>query len=99
MSIDLKTKDGRNKFLKENLADILTGINESYGPVLVEELLRRIDYTITEFNEEMDNAFKLLKEKDVKRMEAFEKYEAESNKENSNLNVWEKKLNDIETNK
>ena len=64
MANDLKTKDGRSKFIKDNLATIVDGVNDSYGPVLVEELLRRIDYTITEFNEEMSNAFNLLKEKD-----------------------------------
>jgi len=99
MSIDLKTKEGRSSFLKDNLADILSGINESYGPVLVEELLRRIDFTITEFNDEMNNAFELLKDKDQKRLEAFEKYEAELNDKNSNLNDWEKKINDIDNNK
>ena len=99
MGIDLKTKDGRNKFLKDNLGEILNGVNESYGPVLVEELLRRIDNTITEFNDEMNNAFELLKEKDLKRLEAFKKYEEEINENNSNLNEWEKKINDIDKNK
>ena len=99
MSIDLKTKDGRDKFLKDNLADVLNGVNESYGPVLVEELLRRIDYTITEFNNEMTSAFELLKEKDRKRLEAFEKYEAEAKDEQSELNAWEKKIKDVENNK
>ena len=96
MSVDLKTKDGRDKFLKENLEDILNGVNDSYGPVLVDELLRRIDYTITEFNNEMNSAFELLKEKDKKRIEAFEKYEAEISDANTELNAWEKKLKETE---
>ena len=96
MSVDLKTKDGRDKFLKENLEDILNGVNDSYGPVLVDELLRRIDYTITEFNNEMTSAFELLKEKDKKRIEAFEKYEAEISDANTELNAWEKKLKETE---
>ncbi len=96
MSVDLKTKEGRDKFLKENLADVLNGVNDSYGPVLVDELLRRIDYTITEFNNEMTSAFELLKEKDKKRIEAFEKYEAEIGESSSELNAWEKKLKETE---
>tara|TARA_B100001094_G_scaffold325106_2_gene378883 strand:- start:1006 stop:1302 length:297 start_codon:yes stop_codon:yes gene_type:complete len=96
MSVDLKTKEGRDKFLKENLADVLNGVNDSYGPVLVDELLRRIDCTITEFNNEMTSAFELLKEKDKKRIEAFEKYEAEVIENNSGLNAWEKKINETE---
>ena len=97
MATDLKTKDGRNKFIKDNLATILEGINDSYGPVLVDELLRRIDYTITEFNEEMSNAFNLLKEKDEKRVEAFKKYEAESENNLTSKNEWEKKIENLDS--
>ena len=97
MATDLKTKDGRSKFIKDNLATILEGINDSYGPVLVDELLRRIDYTITEFNEEMSNAFNLLKEKDEKRIEAFKKYEAESENSLTSKNEWEKKIENLDS--
>ena len=97
MATDLKTKDGRNKFIKDNLSTILEGINDSYGPVLVDELLRRIDYTITEFNEEMSNAFNLLKEKDEKRVEAFKKYEAESENSLTSKNEWEKKIENLDS--
>ena len=97
MAIDLKTKDGRNKFIKDNLSTILEGVNDSYGPVLVDELLRRIDYTITEFNEEMSNAFNLLKEKDEKRVEAFKKYEAESENSLTSKNEWEKKIENLDS--
>ena len=97
MANDLKTKDGRNKFIKDNLASILEGINDSYGPVLVDELLRRVDYTITEFNDEMSNAFNLLKEKDEKRIEAMKKYEAENQNNSSSKNEWEKKLENLES--
>ena len=97
MATDLKTKDGRNKFIKDNLATILEGINDSYGPVLVDELLRRIDHTITEFNEEMSNAFNLLKEKDEKRVEAFKQYEAESENSLTSKNEWEKKIENLDS--
>jgi len=97
MTTDLKTKDGRNKFIKDNLTTMLEGVNDSYGPVLVEELLRRIDYTITEFNEEMSNVFNLLKVKDKQRTEAFKKYEAESENKSSTKNEWEKKLDNLES--
>ena len=97
MTNDLKTKDGRTKFIKDNLAVIVEGVNSSYGPVLVEELLRRIDYTITEFNEEMTSAFNLLKEKDKKRLEALKKYEAESETNISAKNEWEKKIDNLES--
>ena len=97
MATDLKTKDGRSKFIKDNLPDVLDGVNDSYGPLLVDELLRRINHTISEFNEEMSNAFNLLKEKDEKRAEAFKKFEAENENSLSKKNEWEKKLENLES--
>ena len=41
MTIDLKSKEQKNKFIEENLSNILESINETYGPILVEELLKR----------------------------------------------------------
>ena len=61
--MDLNSKEGVNKFLNENFSDLLTGINESYGPILMEELIRRIKFTIEEFNEEMSYVFVELKDK------------------------------------
>ena len=53
MSIDLDTAEGRKEYLTEKLDDILDGINESYGTVLMEELLKRLELTIQDFNDEM----------------------------------------------
>ena len=39
MSIDLKSKDGQNKFIQDNMSNLIDGINDSYGPILVEELI------------------------------------------------------------
>ena len=53
MSIDLDNTAGRKKYLSEKLDDLLDGINESYGTVLMEELLNRLELTIKDFNDEM----------------------------------------------
>ena len=39
MSIDLDSTEGRKKYLSEKLDDLLDGINDSYGTLLMEELL------------------------------------------------------------
>ena len=38
MAKDLNTKEGRSSFLKDYLDDLLLGINDSYGPILLDEL-------------------------------------------------------------
>ena len=53
MSIDLDNTAGRKQYLSEKLDDLLDGINESYGTVLMEELLNRLELTIKDFNHEM----------------------------------------------
>ena len=67
MAIDLNSKEGRKKFISEYLDDLLTGVNESYGPILLEELQKRLEYTIDEFNEEINEAFSMLKKRDNDR--------------------------------
>ena len=71
MSIDLNSKDGRKKFINEYLEDLLIGINDSYGPVLLEELQKRLEYTIDEFNDELSEAFSMLKKRDEERKAFF----------------------------
>ena len=39
MGIDLKSNEGQDKFIQDNMSDLIEGVNESYGPVLVEELI------------------------------------------------------------
>ena len=45
----------------------------------------------------MSNAFNLLKEKDEKRIEAFKKYEAESENSLTSKNEWEKKIENLDS--
>ena len=65
MSIDLETPEGRKQYLSEKLDDLLEGINESYGTVLMAELLNRLECTIKDFNDEM----KILCDQLVKKEE------------------------------
>ena len=53
MEIDLNTSEGRKEYLTEKLDDLLSGINDSYGVVLMQELLDRLELTIKDFNEEV----------------------------------------------
>ena len=61
MSIDLKSNEGQDKFIQDNMSDLIEGVNDSYGPVLVEELITRLRKTIEDFNNEITSAFDELK--------------------------------------
>ena len=93
MAIDLNSKDGRKKFINESLEDLLTGINDSYGPIILSELQNRLESTISEFNEEISEAFGLLKQRDQHR-KAFYKETIEeastSDSSNETQALWEK---------
>ena len=100
--MDLNSKEGINKFLNENFSDLLTGINESYGPVLMEELIRRIKFTIEEFNEEMSSVFVQLKDKEDKRQKMYMMIKdgnIPSQKESDQdiSKDWEKEIDEIES--
>jgi len=105
--INLNTNDGPKKYLAEKLDNLLDGINDSYGQMLLKELISRLEVTIKEFNAEMNTVCELLAEKEKERqsvlamMKSDVKEAAPSTKEekvidDAELNEWEKKLKEIE---
>ena len=72
MNIDLDTSEGRRQYLSDKLDDLLDGINESYGTVLMEELLCRLELTIKDFNDEMKILFTQLVKKQQERQNLLE---------------------------
>ena len=99
MGTELSTQEGRKSFINDNLSDLLSGINDTYGPILLDELLKIIEYTINEFTSEIVNAFSQLKEKDKQRKEFFSDINANDDKESDSKTEWEKKLESIESKK
>ena len=72
MNIDLDTTEGRKQYLSDKLDDLLDGINESYGTVLMEELLNRLELTIRDFNDEMKILCDQLIQKEEERQQLLE---------------------------
>ena len=95
MSIDLNTKEGRDSFIKDNLSNLIEGINDTYGPIILEELLKRIEDTISDFNEEMSNVFSLLKEKELERKKAYDEIKNQLELDKSDKNAWEIKIENL----
>ena len=95
MAADLNSSKGRKAFIDDNLSGLLSGINDTYGPIILDELLKRIENTIIEFNEEINSAFTLLKERDKKRKEFYNEINDDEKEESQS--EWEKKLESIES--
>ena len=102
MDIDLKSQEGQNKLIEESMTDLLKGINDSYGPLLFEELTSRIRKTIDEFNSEIITAFDELKNKETSRQKVYNMIkegnipsnESESGKKDPD---WAEKIEEIES--
>ena len=72
MSIDLDSTEGRKEYLSEKLDDLLEGINDTYGTLLMEELLVRLEITVKDFNDEMKNLCNVLVTKEKERQQFLE---------------------------
>ena len=72
MSIDLDSTEGRKQYLSEKLDDLLEGINDSYGSLLMEELLARLELTVKDFNDEMKVLCDQLVTKEKERQQLME---------------------------
>ena len=72
MSIDLDSTEGRKEYLSEKLDDLLEGINDSYGTLLMEELLARLELTVKDFNDEMKVLCDQLVTKEKERQQLME---------------------------
>ena len=51
--IDFANSDSRMKFLQENLGHLMGGIDKNYSKVLMDELIVRLEKTVSEFNDEV----------------------------------------------
>ncbi|MFQ6675884.1 MAG: hypothetical protein ACE5LH_06010 [Fidelibacterota bacterium] len=100
MAIDLANHDSRKSYLQAKLDDLLEGIHESYTAVLMDELISRLERTVSDFNQEVNDLMEILKARSEKKEqflerlksgELEEKSEAEQKPEQE-MSVWERKL-------
>ena len=111
MSIDFDNQAGRENYLNEKLDNLLSGINATYGQVLLDELMIRLQRTITDFNEEVQSMTEKLKSSTEKRSQLIEKIKSsiderdeetesietlETEPEIRELTEWEKRLESLE---
>jgi len=61
-AVDFDSSESRMTFLKSQLNDLLDGINNVYGQDLMEELMKRLERTIEDFNVEVSDLLARLKD-------------------------------------
>ena len=95
--MELDTADGRKKYLSEKLDNLLDGINDSYGKMLLEELIGRLETTIKDFNDEIVELCSQLAAKEKERQHVIDMMKNETDvSEDEASTDWEKKLEEIE---
>ena len=92
-----------NRILSEKLESLLQGIHEQYGNALTDELIARLEYTIADFNEEIDSLISELKENATLKEKLMEDIKSGKNEKNDEpkedsaeevkeVSEWEKRL-------
>ena len=69
MIIEFNNEDSRLGYLNDKLDDLLDGINASYGQILFDELVVRLERTISDFNEEISLLTEEVKDNSERRAE------------------------------
>ncbi len=72
MAIDFQKEEGRKNYLTEKLDDLLTGINDTYGKALMNELVSRLENTVKDFNDEVGELMLQLKDNLEEKMKMLQ---------------------------
>ncbi|MDP6396376.1 MAG: hypothetical protein QF712_01570 [Candidatus Marinimicrobia bacterium] len=107
MVVDLQNADARKNYLSEKLDDLMDGINDSYGTVLMDELILQLERTVSKFNEEVQTLMGQLKDNSDRRDGLLEKIKSGVFEENTDdtpqpisdkkeMSAWELKLEEME---
>ncbi|MAV64563.1 MAG: hypothetical protein CMG00_05155 [Candidatus Marinimicrobia bacterium] len=92
----------KDSFLSDKVNNLVESIGSEYGELLLDELFRRLDYTIKDFNKEIKELFVSLKKDEDKKqsviglMKKGKTITKESKNKTELLSDWEIKLAEIE---
>ena len=93
--------DSQKQYLIEQFGNLIEKVGEGYGGPLQEELIRRMEQTIADFDEEVSEMLESLKENSVKRHEKLKEIwenpqgSTEGSSDNPDLDDasdWEKRI-------
>ena len=69
MSTEINTKDQIAAMLSAKLNEFLDGVGDSYGKVILDELVTRLEYTITDFKDEVGEIMEQMLENAANKKE------------------------------
>ena len=69
MSTEINNKDQIAAMLSAKLNEFLDGVGDSYGKVILDELVARIEYTITDFKDEVGEIMEQMSENAANKKE------------------------------
>tara|TARA_Y100001970_G_scaffold122961_1_gene152404 strand:- start:2796 stop:3101 length:306 start_codon:yes stop_codon:yes gene_type:complete len=101
--MNFSKKDDRIKYLEDKFDNLIDVIGQNYGEPLMEELIARLNVTIDEFNDEMQNLFKALRDREKEREKYLSNIKNEKtvkkSSKNKKLTKWEEKFKELENSK
>jgi len=104
--VDFSIAGERTQYIQKKLDDILASIGDRYSQRMTDELLRRLQQTILDFNSEVETMIGRLEKLESERSEAHVKPPkatpeppSEQNADLSHLSDWERKLEQREREK
>ena len=62
MASEINTKDQLAAMLSAKLSEFLDGVSDSYGKVILDELVARLEYTVTDFKDEVGDIMEQMLE-------------------------------------
>ena len=69
MSTEINTKDQIAAMLSAKLNEFLDGVGDSYGKVILDEFVTRLEYTITDFKDEVGEIMEQMLENAANKKE------------------------------
>ena len=69
MASQINTKDQLTAMLSAKLNEFLDGVSDSYGKVILDELVARLEYTVTDFKDEVGDIMEQMLENAANKKE------------------------------
>ena len=69
MASDINIKDQLAAMLSAKLNEFLDGVSDSYGKVILDELVARLEYTVTDFKDEVGDIMEQMLENAANKKE------------------------------
>ena len=69
MASEINTKDQLAAMLSAKLNEFLDGVSDSYGQVILDELVARLEYTVTDFKDEVGDIMEQMLENAANKKE------------------------------